>query len=265
MQTKTKQRLVGFFILLAILAIFLPLVFHNARPTTDVQSIVRIPPKPQVDIARKMQEREQAVLELPAPKPTMHAEPKAAVPAKATPLAIPAPEVKPAAKPEAKVTTPVKVKAVAKTKKAVSSVPVKPNAKLKPKVKVAVSVAPHKPAAAETSDSIAEEKHLRHLQKYKAQANAEQKGLSAFLEAPKAWSVQLGTFGNIENANALIAKLRKKGFDAYTRAILDPSGKRLLRVYVGPEIQKESALQLRDKLQATVHLKGVVRKYKVKT
>ena len=48
MNTKTKQRCVGLLILLAILAIFLPLLFHNAHPSVETSVSVDIPAKPSV-------------------------------------------------------------------------------------------------------------------------------------------------------------------------------------------------------------------------
>jgi len=191
MQTKTKQRWVGSLILLAITAIFLPLVFHNTHPAAEIQSSVKIPPAPKIDapkasMSQRTQQQEQKELKI-----------------------MPAPEIKPA------------------------PIPAAPN------------------------------KYNKNAET-KAQHHSRQTQLDNLMAAPQAWTVQLGTFSNVNHANELIDQLRKKGFDAYTRPVLDAKGNRLLRVYVGPEIQKEKALQLRDKLQAAVHLKGVVRKYKVK-
>jgi len=46
MHMKTKQRLVGLLVLLAILAIFLPVLFHTSRPSTEVHLSMKLPPKP---------------------------------------------------------------------------------------------------------------------------------------------------------------------------------------------------------------------------
>lgn len=175
MEAKNKQRLVGLLILLAILAIFLPVLFHNSHPSTDARLSVRIPPKPAL-LEHALQKQEEKSVEVPAPQ------------------------------------------------------------------------------KAETD-----------VKKIKSVTNSEQNGLQQFMHEPKAWTVQLGTFENIENANHLIEKLRRKGFDAYTRPIINAKGRHMIRVYVGPEVRRESALQLRNNLRATFNIKGVVRKYKIKT
>lgn len=201
MQTRTKQRLVGLLILLALLAIFMPLVFHNTRPSTDMHAI-KIPPKPKVNISQQNNIEKRETVQLSTA--LIHAE--------------------------------------------------------------ASSDNINQRVAMTGTINNAESTTLKeHIRKDKAQTISEQKGLTRFMNAPKAWCVQLGTFRNVNNANALIKKLRKKGYDAYTRPILDKDGKHLLRVYVGPEIQKDSAIQLKEELKMSVHLNGVVRKYKVKT
>lgn len=46
MQTKTKQRIIGAIVLLAIVAIFLPVLFHNARPSANLKLSTTTPPAP---------------------------------------------------------------------------------------------------------------------------------------------------------------------------------------------------------------------------
>ncbi|AZV75808.1 SPOR domain-containing protein [Coxiella burnetii] len=46
MEIKAKQRLIGALVLLAIVAIFLPLLFHNPRPSTGLTMTTTIPPAP---------------------------------------------------------------------------------------------------------------------------------------------------------------------------------------------------------------------------
>jgi len=70
MQTKSKQRLVGLLILLAILAIFLPLLFHNSHPSTT-QLPVKIPTKPKIDqvsLQTQRDDQKERVVKLPAPQ-----------------------------------------------------------------------------------------------------------------------------------------------------------------------------------------------------
>jgi len=187
MQTKSKQRLIGLLILLAILAIFLPLLFHNSRPSTQVQLSVKIPPKPKLAVTpARIQKKEQSELMPP--------------------------------------TAVVDTASLAQESEPQQSAPAKPKPQLVKMKKATVTIG-----------------------------------------KPKAWTVQLGAFSDAKNANRLVSRLRKKGFDAYTRPIRDANGKRLLRVYVGPEIRRESATHLRDTLRMAFHLKGVVRKYKIRS
>ena len=74
------------------------------------------------------------------------------------------------------------------------------------------------------------------------------------------WSVQLGTFGNQNNAERLVKKLQADGFKAYSRE--KSSGNRVLHlVLVGPQINKSDAMQLRGQLERQFSLKGIVVKY----
>ena len=209
MQIKTKQRLVGLLILLATLAIFLPLLFHNSHPAAETQSFVGIPPKPSVNYIQNTQQRGQVQLPL-APTSTLLAN-------------------------------------------SVSSSGLQArNGVGKAEAETLAKAGP-----------VAREKYF--LPKRKVPVQSKQNDAVYFIEAPKAWCVKLGTFHNVENANNLIAKLRKQGFDAYTRPILNEKRERLLQVYVGPEIKKENAEQLKDKLEVSLHIKGLVCKYKIKT
>ena len=201
MQIKTKQRLVGVLVLLAMLAIFLPLVFHNSHPAVQRDSFSTIPPKPQMPKVQQVQEKESAVLPV---------------------LSMPS-------------------QSVVQQEVQQSKLP------------------------SESKAAALQKEQQSPLSANKILVKSEQKRLTQFMEAPQAWCVQLGTFHNINNANILISKLRKAGYDAYTRPILNTKGEHLLRVYVGPEVQEESAERLRDKLEASLHIKGIVCKYKIET
>lgn len=168
MEIKTKQRLVGILVLLAILSIFLPVLFHTARPVAETHLSVKVPPKSAAPFVI-----------LPAPKKVL--------------------------------------------------------------------------------DKVSKTKTLASEQK----APRKKISLKSLLKTPEAWVIKMGTFGDKANADRLQTKLRQNGFDAFTRSILNAQGKRLQRVYVGPEISLKNAKQLREKLQKTWHINGVVKKYKV--
>jgi len=61
------------------------------------------------------------------------------------------------------------------------------------------------------------------------------------------WAVQLGSFGNKENADKLAADLKKLGFAAFRSQLSTDSGQ-LHRVRVGPQKDRESAEAVADAL-----------------
>lgn len=63
------------------------------------------------------------------------------------------------------------------------------------------------------------------------------------------WVVRVGSFSKVQNANALVAKLRQAGFSTFTRDITNTQGIKLTSVLVGPELKKEKLEQLLPKLQ----------------
>lgn len=73
----------------------------------------------------------------------------------------------------------------------------------------------------------------------------------------QAWAVKVGSFSSEENALALRNQLRSKGFNAFLdRATVE--GKAILRVYVGPDIQRARSEQLRERIATELNLKEAV-------
>ena len=75
-----------------------------------------------------------------------------------------------------------------------------------------------------------------------------------------AWSVQLGSFSNRDNAKRLIEKLRGEGFPAYLDRRMEQDGA-VFKVRVGPEIRREDAERLRARLEDQFALKGMLLRY----
>ena len=75
-----------------------------------------------------------------------------------------------------------------------------------------------------------------------------------------AWVVQLGSFSNTENAEALNKKLRQTGYAAFVEP-LQQGGAKVFRVRVGPELRRTSAQSVRDRLQTNLGLNGIVVPY----
>ncbi|MEX1056729.1 MAG: SPOR domain-containing protein, partial [Natronospirillum sp.] len=74
---------------------------------------------------------------------------------------------------------------------------------------------------------------------------------------PQGWSVRLGTFGNQDNAEGLVSRLREAGHKAYSRGISTANGP-LTAVYVGPVLSRSEAETLQEELSATFELDGLV-------
>lgn len=72
-----------------------------------------------------------------------------------------------------------------------------------------------------------------------------------------AFAVQVGSFGNRENAERLTRELQSKGFPAYVEDP-DGSGRGLARVRVGPVATREDASKLLERLRAAGQSGAVV-------
>ena len=71
------------------------------------------------------------------------------------------------------------------------------------------------------------------------------------------WAVQLGSFGDQDNANKLAADLRKQNFSAFLSKVSTDSGE-LHRVRIGPLKDRESAESVAEQLQKAGHTGQVV-------
>ena len=71
------------------------------------------------------------------------------------------------------------------------------------------------------------------------------------------WAVQLGSFGNQQNAERLAADLRKQGFAAFLSQLSTGSSE-LHRVRIGPQKDRESAEAMAERLAKAGHKGQVV-------
>lgn len=74
------------------------------------------------------------------------------------------------------------------------------------------------------------------------------------------WIVQLGSFSRQDNALSLRDELRKKGYNGFVEPV-GSAGKTVYRVRVGPELTREAADGLREKLGKEMNMKGLVQQY----
>lgn len=71
------------------------------------------------------------------------------------------------------------------------------------------------------------------------------------------WVVQVGSFGDAENAEALVFRLRDAGFAASSERVADADGT-AHKVRVGPVVEREEAVRLADRIRAELGLDGLV-------
>lgn len=74
---------------------------------------------------------------------------------------------------------------------------------------------------------------------------------------PATWVVQLGSFSSEQNAWALRDKLRNKGYHAFVERVSE-GGKMVIRVRLGPELQRAKAEAVQQKLEKEMKIKGIV-------
>lgn len=76
-----------------------------------------------------------------------------------------------------------------------------------------------------------------------------------------AWVIQVASFSSVANAENLQKRLREKGYKAYVRSVPGSSGKPLQRVFVGPELRREVALEQKSEIEAAFKLKALLHNY----
>lgn len=241
MQTKTKHRIIGGIVLLAIVAIFLPLLFHNSRPSMDLKLSTQVPSAPA---------KPQVQLQLPAldnakgsGEKSHHKKPQSMKAAAQETPAItqhilntaPAPAIAPKAAEE--ITQSHSKKAAPKPVK--KSLP-KSSSQSASKAKVV------KPASVKSKPAKPHKTSQKLLQS----------------SVPQAWTIQIASFTKPDNAKRLVKRLRDKGFDVYTRQ--NQSGRRTItRVFVGPIINQAKVKKMKRQLKQQFQLKGVIRRYSI--
>ncbi len=71
------------------------------------------------------------------------------------------------------------------------------------------------------------------------------------------YGVQLASFSHSENADFLVKRLRKLGYDA-SSSLIESNDKKIYKVVVGQLKDKNAALELQKQLAENVQLKGMV-------
>jgi DedD protein len=71
------------------------------------------------------------------------------------------------------------------------------------------------------------------------------------------WVVQAGSFAAAENAESLVTRLRAGGYTAYSAVVTGANGT-AYKVRVGPVIERQSAVELANRLRADLQIDGLV-------
>ncbi len=75
-----------------------------------------------------------------------------------------------------------------------------------------------------------------------------------------AWSVQIGTFANHDNAYRLRDRIRESGLKGYTREITS-DGQSMVRVFAGPVLTDVDAQKLKTRVDEVLGVKSLVVRY----
>ncbi|WP_288436237.1 SPOR domain-containing protein, partial [uncultured Pseudomonas sp.] len=211
-----KQRVIGALVLLALIIIFVPMLFNRQDDARKVA--VEAPPQP---AAPTVPATEVQPVQTPEAPPV---------------VVVPDEPAKPLGKPQ----TPI---AGTAGQAPTQNAPVSPApAQSQPAAPVAKAPATPAPVASAPAAPSATPAPAAKPDSRLGAANL-----------PNSWSVQLASLSSRPSADALQAKLRSQGYNAYVR-----TADGMNRVFVGPVIERSEADRLRDQLNKQNGVKGFV-------
>lgn len=211
-----KQRVIGALVLLALIIIFVPMLFNRQDDARKVA--VEAPPQP---AAPTVPATEVQPVQTPEAPPV---------------VVVPDEPAKPLGKPQ----TPI---AGTAGQAPAQNAPVT-TAPAQPQPAAPVAKAPAAPAPVASAPAAPAVTP--------APAAKPDSRLGA-ANLPNSWSVQLASLSSRPSADALQAKLRSQGYNAYVR-----TADGMNRVFVGPVIERSEADRLRDQLNKQNGVKGFV-------
>lgn len=233
MEIKIKQRLIGAVVILAVGAIFLPLLFHNPHPTTSLSMVTTVPKAP-----------DKLEVQLQLSEPTMLEE-------KATSKAIPIPSQSIATESKEK-TIPSTSRSAEVPLSMVSSESLAKSKAVTISQTEVSSIQQHEFNVVEKTPEI---KRKVAVKKFHSSANL------LLFRTPKAWVIQVASFVNQDNAKRSLKQLQASGFDGYIRQ--SNEGKKVSRIFVGPLIDYAKIIKIQKELKQKLHLKGVIKRYQM--
>lgn len=229
MEMQVKQRIIGGVVVVAVLAIFLPVLLHKPKATIPVANVAQ-------------QQTQVSQLSIPAAA-------QAQVATTSTQTVVQHAQVSPAA---------ISAQTVSHHPQNIQHMPIEQPAT----VKVLPAKPAIKPVAHHARKPHAAYHTVHHSAHHLAQTHRgiNNKILRSAVDTPQAWVVQLASFGDKHNASRLVGRLQKQGMDAYTRATYS-GGHEITRVFVGPEIKRGNIFKVAHRLSRQFHLYGVIKRY----
>lgn len=250
MEIEKKQRLIGGIIIVAVIAIFLPLLFHNPHPSaenteTPSQTPLKLPPP----------EKHTQILSKKASSPVLvqikkPVTPKNTQPTKITRVAQQHHQHTTSAHQTITTSYLKKPKQHHTAKKTIQKqnqiLHKRHNLKKTRHIK-----SKHPPSIAHATrtqpSTITTHQNINHHR-------------TAHSNLSTVWTLQVASFTQIRYATPLIKKLRLMGFDVY-QTTLKHHGKRITRVFVGPNINHQTLYKIQQTIKHQFHLKGIIKKY----
>src|SRR3989339_270010 len=290
MEPKIKHRIIGIIILIAVIIIVFPLLFHksNSLPTAAELS-VSIPPEPaapKVQVQLPQGLSSTAMPSTAASVQTGTSQPAASNTAENTVSAMtltPAAELSSASAVKATTAHGQSTQQIQPMTAGQSAVPVKKTlAQPLPSV-TRQNVAPTIPAkkiaapkksvqpmtisqpmmspTAKTQPAASQTVSTQSSTAVSVSSSLPMKNI--VVDYSKAWVIQVGVFSDSDHAEQLLQILRKEGFGSYTQTIHTQEGKILTKVFVGPNMSKKTIETMLQTLKSKYHLNGIVTHYQM--
>lgn len=223
MELRTKKRIVGFLLLLALGLIIIPLLFGRAITSDELVLSSKVPERPvsPAELSMSIPQSEATIAKVqPAPVPQSRSSSRIVfeqVPATSLGQSTDATK--------------------STTRASTTQVTQKPSTR----TTTSQAAAPQKPKIVSATPSNASTLKITN--------------------SAGSWVVQAGSFSEKANAEALMQRIQGAGLPAYLTTSKTSKGQ-LVRVYVGPEILRSAADQMQVKLAQTLNIKGIVVKAK---
>jgi DedD protein len=136
-------------------------------------------------------------------------------------------------------------------------IPAKPEALEKPMP----AILPSPPADSDTPDEVPKRQPPKQeVRTHASTPAAEAKPASADKPSPSAWMIQVASLTVKDNADKLVADLKKAELPAMVEKV-EVGGKPHYRVRVGPEVNHKTALSMAERIKRDFKLKPKVLRY----